>query len=479
MIPPRSSRSSMRSTTLSRAVVGALSLLALASACAKKQEQRARPPVPVATTRARLADVPYTIDANGVVIPLKAATVGAQVEGIIQKVLFQEGQNVKQGQPLFQIDQRPYRAAYAQARAALARDKANSDNAHREAERYAALAKQDYVTKEQADQQATNAAALAATLSADSALLSTARFNLDNTTIRAPISGRTGGLLVKEGNLVHANGATPLVIINQVSPILVRFAIPATQLPLLQKYGANGGLDVIATPNSGSDQAVDQGASAIGLSMGNRDPSAAGAGGANGGGRGGGTGGAPRNSAQLSSIVQPERGSLSFIDNAVDTTTGTVLLKASFPNPTQRLWVGEFVAAQLKLFIEEKALVIPAGAVVTGQQGAYVYLVTDSGTAQQRPVVVERTAGSQVVIASGIKAGDQIVTEGQSRLTPNAKVTVMEPGANGGGGRGGRGGRRGGGAAVDSSKAGGAAAAPAACGRGGRGGGRGAATTPE
>ncbi|MDB4915317.1 MAG: efflux transporter, family, subunit [Gemmatimonadetes bacterium] len=453
----------MRSTTLPRVMFGALSLLALTSACTKKQEARQRPPVPVSATHARLADVPYTIDANGVVIPLRTSVVASQVEGIIQKVLFQEGQNVAQGQPLFQIDTRPYQAAYQQARAALTRDRASADNARRESERYAALAKQDYVTKEQADLQAANAASSAATLAADSAQMATAKFNLDNTTIRAPISGRTGGLLVREGNLVHANGGTPLVVINQISPILVRFAIPATQLPLLQRYGANGGLDVMATPNSGSDQAVDPAAAAIQLSIGKSDPGTAAGpnGAASGAGAPSGTG-APRSSPQLTSLVQPEKGSLSFIDNAVDTTTGTVLLKASFPNPNARLWVGEFVSAQLRLFVEEKALVVPSGAVVTGQQGAYVYIVTDSSTVQQRPVVVERTAGSQIIIASGLKAGDQIVTDGQSRLTPNAKVTVMVPGANGaGGGRGGRGGR-GKRAGTDSSAAAAAPAAPGA-----------------
>jgi multidrug efflux system membrane fusion protein len=454
----------MRPTTLSRVMFGALSLLVLTSACTKKKEVRERPPVPVATTRVKLADVPYTIDANGVVIPLNSSVVGSQVEGIITKVLFREGQNVRQGDVLFQVDPRPYRAAFQQAQAALTRDKANYDNAHRESERYATLAKQDYVTKEQADQQAANAGASAANLASDSAAMSTAKFNLDNTTIRAPISGRTGALLVKEGNLVHANGGTPLVIINQVSPILVRFAIPATQLPLLQKYGANGGLDVMATPNSGSDQAVDPGSAGIALSIGKNDPGAAaqGGGGPPGSGTGGGSNGtgAPRTSPQLASLVQPERGSLSFIDNAVDTTTGTVLLKAAFPNPNSRLWVGEFVSARLKLFVEENALVVPASAVVTGQQGAYVYIVTDSNTAQQRPVVVERTAGSQIIIASGLKNGDQIVTDGQSRLTPNAKVSIMTPGSNGGG-RGGRG-KRGAAAAADTSAAHGGAAASGA-----------------
>ena len=436
---------------LRRLSAGALSLLVLAPACSKAPPARAKSAVPVVVARVRLSDVPYTIEANGVVVPLRSAIVASQVEGIVKRVAFSEGQNVSAGQVLFEVDPRPYRATYQQAMAVLSRDKTNADIAKREADRYAALSAQDYVTKQQAEQQRANAGATAATVAADEAALSNARFNLDNTTIRAPISGRTGALLVKEGNLVHASGATPMVVINQISPILVRFAIPATQLPLLQRYGTAGGLAVRATPNSGSEQIVDPGAPAVGLTMGRGDPGVAAQNGptASGGPAGGRSGSAPA-SPQLNSLVQAEHGVLSFIDNAVDTTTGTVLLKASFPNPNQRLWAGEFVSTQLSLFVEQQALVVPTQAVVTGQSGSYVYIVTDSNTAQQRPVTIERTAGSMTIIASGLRGGEQIVTEGQSRLTPNAKVAIMTPqgvqGGRRGGGGGGRGGAAGGGA---------------------------------
>ncbi|MEP6731324.1 MAG: efflux RND transporter periplasmic adaptor subunit [bacterium] len=496
MISLRSSRSSMRtSPSLRRLSIGVLSLFALASACTKKPDARTKPAVPVSATRARLADVPYTVDANGVVVPLQSVAVASQVEGIVKRVAFSEGQNVSKGQVLFEVDSRPYQASYRQALAALARDKANAENAQSESKRYASLAQQDYVTKEQADQQRANAAATAATVGADEAQVSAAKFNLDNATIRAPISGRTGALLVKEGNLVHASGATPLVVINQVSPILVRFAIPATQLPLLQKYGSAGGLAVVATPNSGSSQAVDSGPSPVGLNIGRADPGTGAtsdpqsAGGPpNGVPRSGRSTGANASvSSQLATLVSPENGTLTFIDNAVDTTTGTVLLKATFPNSNQRLWAGEFVSTQLRLFVEQKALVVPTQAVVTGQTGSYVYIVTDSGTAQQRPVTVERTAGNQTIIASGLRAGEQVVTEGQSRLTPNAKVTLMTPqGAPVGGKRGGGpGGRRGAGGAAGAAPAAGdsAKSAPAAGGarRGGKraGGAAPPAATPE
>lgn len=427
--------------SLLRAAAGAAALLLLVTGCAKKEEQRQRPAVPVSVTRVRKADVPYTIEANGVVTPMQSSTVTAQVSGVVQRVAFREGQEVTRGQVLFQIDPRPYRAAYDVAVANLRRDRANAENAARETARYAALAQQDYVTRTQADQVRAAAAATAATVSATQAAVDRARFDLDNTTVRAPISGRTGALLVREGNVVNATGSE-LVVINQVSPILVRFAIPATQLPLLQRYGSAGGLDVIATPNSGSGTMVDSSAnSAIGLTMG-------GDGSGGSGGAGGPPGaGAPPGSARpapatsaLTALSQPERGTLFFIDNAVDTTTGTVQLKATFPNPNKRMWAGEFVTTQLRLFVEQGALVVPTQAVVTGQQGPYVYVVTDSLTVQQRPVTVERTAGSLSVIASGLRENEQIVTEGMSRLTPRARVTINTPQGVPVGGRRGRGG---------------------------------------
>jgi multidrug efflux system membrane fusion protein len=411
-----------------RAVLASGIALAALSGCSDKKQQRNRPAIPVLVTTVKQMDVPYTIEANGVVTPFQAANVASQVSGLIRRVAFQEGQDVSKGQVLFEIDPRPYQAAHQQALAALARDRATAANATRDAERYASLAQQDYVTREQADQMRANAEALRATVSADEAAVANARFNLDNTTIRAPISGRTGALLAREGNLVSANGAAPLVTINQISPILVRFAIPSTQLPLLQKYGTTGGLVVSATPNTGTNTVVDTANTPIGLSVGQGDPTPGGAP-SSAGPPGGPT-------SQLASISQPEHGSLFFIDNAVDTTTGTVQLKATFPNPNRRLWVGEFVATKLELFIEQNALVVPASAVVTGQQGQYVYVVSDSLTVQQRPVTVERTAGSLMVIASGLRTGERVVTDGQSRLTPNAKVVINTPqGAPSGGQR--------------------------------------------
>jgi multidrug efflux system membrane fusion protein len=466
MILVRFPRLVMRTLPFYRTLVAGFALLTLAGACSKKQEQRGRQAVPVLAARAKKAAVPYTIEANGVVIPYQSSTVASQVEGIIRRVAFQEGQDVVKGQVLFEIDPRPYQAQYQVAAANLARSRATAENAQREAQRYATLAQQDYVTREQADQQRATAASSAAGVAADQAALAAARFNLENTTIRAPISGRTGALLVREGNLVHASGSTPLVVINQISPILVRFAIPSTQLPLLQRYGSVGGLVVSATPNSGTELVAEATAGPIGLSVGGSDPGQASASGAGqGGGPPGAAGRAAPATPSLIPIAQPENGSLSFIDNAVDTTTGTVLLKASFPNPNKRLWVGEFVATKLELFVEQNALVVPTPAVVTGQQGTYVYVVTDSGTAQQRPVRVERTAGDLTVIASGLRDGEQVVTDGQARLTPNAKIVLNTP-QGGPAGRQGGGRRAAAGAGGGQRGAAGGAAGPAQASRG-------------
>lgn len=409
-------------------------------ACSKPQKKPMRPPVTVAVVPARRAPVPYTIEANGIVTPIQSAAVASQVDGIVTEVFFHEGDNVERGQPLFQIDPRPYRNAYEQALAALARDSASAANAKKQVNRYADLVRQRYVTKEEGDQLEATSVSSDAVVRADRATVATAKFNLDNTTVRAPISGKTGSLLVRVGNLVHANGATALVTINQVRPIMVRFAVPASQLPLILQYGSRGGLPVTAVPGGaaagpGIDTSegtpVDAPAQLAPAQQGdNSDPPA----------------------GQALTMSSPQRGTLSFIDNAVDTATGTVTLKATFPNIDGALWAGQFAATTLRLFVEQNALVVPVQAVVTGQRGPYVYVV-DGDSAKQRPVSIARTAGGIAVVASGLEDGARVVTDGQSRLTPGAKVVVRSQGdtveaagaaaaAQDGAGRGGRGRRR-------------------------------------
>ena len=386
---------------------GFIAALLVLAACSPKQGKSGGAPVPVAVATAARATVPYDVAANGTVTPLQTATVAPQVDGIVTDVTFREGQEVAPGQVLFRIQQRPYLAAYRQAMAALTRDSATAANARREVVRYDSLEKKEYVTAEQADQLRATAAAAEATVKADENAVDAARFNLDNTTIRAPIGGRTGSLLVRPGNLVHAASGTPLVVINQIRPILVRFAVPGSELPLIQKYGAEKALPVAAVPGRSpieTDADTTLGTPAGPAPTMPSDPPP----------------------AQPLAGVAMAQGTLSFIDNAVDTTTGTVMLKASFPNKEGTLWPGQFAAVTLRLFDEEHALVIPAQAVLNGQQGTYVYLVDSTGAARQRRVAVERTADTLAVIASGLNDGEQVVTTGQSRLTPGARVATAK-----------------------------------------------------
>ncbi|MFI5232185.1 MAG: efflux RND transporter periplasmic adaptor subunit [Gemmatimonadales bacterium] len=432
------------SSALRRRLYTVASLAVLGGACSKPAARAPRPAIAVTVIPVKRASVPYDIDANGIVAPLQTANVSPQVDGIITDVDFAEGSEVTKGQVLFHLDPRPYQAAYNQVVAALARDMATAEFALKQADRYGSLVKQGIVTAEQAEQLRSASESAKATVLADSANLATAKFNLDNTAVRAPISGRTGSLLVRTGNLVHSSGGTALVVINQVRPILVRFAVPAGQLPMVLKYGERDGkvvsLPVTAVPGSLLDNAAP-------VDTANpMDPA--------------GGNGAPAQKVRVASgVIDPDaKGGLSFIDNAVDTTTGTVTLKGTFPNPRGTLWAGQFVATSLRLYVEDSVLVLPTQAVVTGQTGTYVYVIDSNDVAQQRPVTVERAAGMISVIASGVMQGERVVTDGQSRVTPGAHVTLglhdssagdgagMAGAAAGGrgrsgGGRGGRGGR--------------------------------------
>jgi multidrug efflux system membrane fusion protein len=248
-------------------------------------------------------------------------------------------------------------------------------NTRRDAARYAALVKEGYVTGSQADQAEATAASAAATVAADQATVSKAALDVANCTIRAPISGRTGSLLVRQGNLVKANSEPPLVVINQIQPILVRFAVPQSQFPDIQKYYRGGNaLAVRASPSEGT--------------------------------------GVPLN------------GTLAFVDNNVDSTTGTVLLKARFANPEGTLWPGQYTNVALQLYVDPNALTLLAPAVLTGQQGTYVFTIDSAGNAIQSPVRVARTVDSLSVIASGLKEGDRVIISGQSQLVPGSKVSI-------------------------------------------------------
>ena len=327
--------------------------------------------VPVSVARVERRSLPYELEATGTVEPIRSVDVLPQVNGTILHVNFAEGDEVAAGQILFEIDPRPYRAALQQTEGALLRDLAQAESAAREAARYKTLAATNTVTQEDYETKQSTADAAAAAVRSDSAAASIARLNLEYATVRAPIGGRTGRLLLHEGNLVRA-GSDPLVSIVQMRPILVRFPVPATNLPALrQRRGQQ--LTTIAMPARDSASAV--------------------------------------------------QGVLSFVDNQVDTSTGTVLLKAQFSNRDGGLWPGEFVAITLILGMQNDAVVVPSQAVMQGQQGTYVFVVNNDGTAVTQPVTVERTLDSLTVVA-GVPAGSLVVTDGQLRLTPNAKVDI-------------------------------------------------------
>jgi multidrug efflux system membrane fusion protein len=351
-------------------------LVLLASVGCRKTQEPPTASVPVTIARAERRAVPFELAATGTVEPLQTVAVLPQVSGPLVRIAFSEGQEVQKGQILFQIDPRPFQAALAQAQAALDRDRAQATNAEQDAKRYASLSEKEYVTAQQYDQARTTAAAARATLAGSQAAVDQARLNLQYATIRAPIGGRTGSLRVRQGNLVRTTDVAPLVTINQIRPILARFAVPASNLGLIQSHSEKD-LVIRAEPT------------------------------------GGGPGG---------------EGRLTFVDNAVDTATGTILLKGTFPNRDGALWPGEFVNVRLRLYTEENALVVPSSAVVSGQQGTYAFVIQPNGTAGTKKLKVERAAGDLSVVSGEVQAGDRVVTDGQLRLRAGSKVQINSPG---------------------------------------------------
>lgn len=349
----------------------------------------AAPRVPVSVARVERRALPYEINANGSVEPIRSVVVLPQVGGTILHVDFSEGDEVSAGQVLFEIDPRPYRAALQQAEGKLLGDVTTAESAAREAARYHELLSNNTVTEEDYEQKQATADAAAGVARSDSAAVALARLNVEYATVRAPIGGRTGRLLLHEGNVVRP-GSDALVSIVQMRPILVRFPVPAANLPDLRDRLRSGReLSVSALPARDSATSVE--------------------------------------------------GVLSFMDNQVDTATGSVLLKARFPNRDGALWPGEFVNVTLVLGTQTDAIVVPSQAVMQSQQGTYVFVVNNDGTATTQPVTVQRTVDSLTVLA-GVPAGALVVTDGQLRITPNAKVDIRggptTESSSGGGGSG-------------------------------------------
>jgi membrane fusion protein, multidrug efflux system len=360
------------------------------------------PPTPVTVGTAESRDVPVQARQIGSVEAVAVIAVKAQIGGELTRVFFREGDDVRLGQQLFEIDPRPYQQAIDQAQAAIAKDEAlvaqaqanlsrdrvQAANAKEQAERYAALAKDGLISQDQnstyqttfnsqnealrADEAAINSAK--ASLNVDKAALETAKLNLSYCTIRSPINGRAGSLLVQAGNLVKANDTQALVNINQVEPVDVSFSVPEQLLNEIRAANREHPLPVTA-------------------------------------------------------IISPERsetGQLTFIDNSVDNTTGTIKLKASFPNADRSLWPGQFVNVVMTLRTLHGVTVVPSEAVQSGQAGQFVFVVTPNNTVVNRPVTLGEAVENHIVVQSGVAAGETVVTDGQMRLIPGAPVRVVQ-----------------------------------------------------
>jgi multidrug efflux system membrane fusion protein len=332
------------------------------------------PTVPVTVAQVVQKQMPIEIRVIGAVEAYSVVSVHAQITGQLTDVNFKEGEDVSKNQLLFALDRRPLEAALMQAQANLQRDIAQAANAKTVAQRYADLAGRGIATTEQVETSRSSAAALDATVEADRAAVENAKVQLQYATITSPIAGRTGALMVHEGNLVRAQDAAPLVVINQVAPIYVSFAIPESRLAELKHFLALGTLAVEAQP--------------------------------------------PNDGAA------PSHGHITFVDNNVDQTTGTIRIKATFTNEDRRLWPGQFVNVIVALTRDLTAVVVPTAAVQVGQQGQYTYVVKPDHSVEYRAVVVERTAGLETVIKSGLKPAETVVTDGHLRLVAGSRVTI-------------------------------------------------------
>jgi multidrug efflux system membrane fusion protein len=334
------------------------------------------PAVPVTVAAVEQETIPIRLQAIGNVEAYKTVAVKARVDGQIVAVNFREGQHVAKGELLFRIDPRPYEAALRQAEANVLRDAAARDQARSQERRYEELLGKNFISKEAYAQIRTNAETAAAVAKASQAALENARLNLEYCTIASPLDGYAGKALLQAGNLVKANDVNPLVVINQVKPIYVNFAVPEQTLPEVRKYMAAGPLRVAAKLP---------------------DPQA----------------------------KAPE-GKLIFIDNAVDPSTGTIRMRAQFDNADAALWPGQFVNVDVQLYEQANALVVPSAAVQTGPNGQYVYVIGPEQLAQVRPVSVQRAEGDRTIVAHGLSKGELVVTRGQLRLGPKTRVQIAK-----------------------------------------------------
>jgi multidrug efflux system membrane fusion protein len=356
-------------------VAGALVIILMTRTDGRPQREKRDPLVPVKVATAIQKAVPVQLQAVGTVEAYATVSIKSRVDGQLMGIHFREGQDVKKGDLLFTIDPRPSEVALKEAQARLERDMALADKADMDARRYAELVAKNFVSSDKYEQFRANSGALRASVEADRAVVDRAKLQLEYCYIKAPLAGRTGQLLVDEGTQIKANDDKGgMVEIAQIMPIYVGFSVPQQYLPQIKTYMTGGQLKVAAIiPDSRE---------------------------------------------------KTETGTLSFLDNKVNTQTGTVLLKGSFANTERRLWPGQFATVILTLTTQPNAIVIPAVAIQVGQEGQFVYVVKPDMTVESRPVVAGMSIGDSVVIDKGLAAGENVVTEGQLRLIPGAKVQV-------------------------------------------------------
>jgi multidrug efflux system membrane fusion protein len=363
-----------RTSVNAGAMTALVALSLLLSACTTRTAETApNLAVPVTVAKAEQKTVPINLTAIGTAEAFSTVSIKSQVNAILEQVHFKQGDFVKKGDLLFTLDARPFQSSLAQAQANLARDKAQEELNQVQATRYEKLFAAGVAPREQYDQMRANADAQQALVHADEAAVESAKLQLQYCTIYSPVDGRTGALQVYPGNLVKENDVPVLVVINEISPIFVDFAVPEQYLGVVKKYMTGGRLQIQSTPYGDT---------------------------------------------------VPETGYLTFVDNNVDNTTGTIKLKGTFPNGDHRLWPGQFSTVSLRLAEEEKATVVPSQAVQTGASGDFIFVVKSDSTAESRPVKVARQIDGETVISSGVAPGDTVVTDGQLRLIPGIKVQV-------------------------------------------------------
>lgn len=353
-------------------IAGSVSFLAACAKDAPKQAPKSMV-VPVTTASVTNKSVPLQLTAMGTVEAYSSVRITARVGGELLSIGFAEGKDVKKGALLFTIDPGPYQAAYEIAQANLQRNIAIAKKAEDDVIRYKALFNENLVSRNDLEKILTNADAVSANVVADKAAVENAKLQLGYCYIYAPVAGRTGSLLVNQGNLIKANDSNPMVIINQVQPVYVSFSVPAHDLSEIRRYMASGRLNVEALLSKED---------------------------------------------KIS-----ENGVLTFVDNTVDTSTGTIKLKASFENKGLTLWPGQFVNITIALSTIQDAVVVPSQAVQTGQQGQFVFVIKED-TAELRPVSTGIIHEGMTVIEKGLSPGEEVVTDGQMMLMPGAKVLI-------------------------------------------------------